>query len=33
MKIFAIDHFHPAMLTPMLFNDILTIQEIHIDER
>ncbi len=33
MKIFAVYHFHTAMLTLILFNDLLTMEEIHIEER
>ncbi len=33
MKKSAIYHFHPAILTLILFNDLLTMQEIHLKER
>jgi len=33
MKTFAIYHFHPAKLTLILFNDLPTMQELHLKER
>ena len=33
MKTFSIYHFHPAMHTHILFNDLLTMQEIRLEER
>jgi hypothetical protein len=33
MNKFTIYHFHPAMITLIIFNDLLAMQEIHLKER